>query len=169
MQLLPSARPPADGADRHRGDAHALCHLRLLAARHAPADIANEMLAIAARRGQCHAYVHGDVMLLHSCDLDTLKKGDALGALVDAKTLEVDEEEVAIEGGISYFVSHANNYVIVASNWGDQSLVLYDVDGYSAKEIAAMTDTAENTVYSRVRLAREAFRRRVVSPEEGAP
>ena len=29
---------------------------------------------------------HLDVMLLHSCDLETLKKGDALGALVDAKT-----------------------------------------------------------------------------------
>ncbi len=26
-----------------------------------------------------------DVMLLHSCDLDTLKKGDAIGALVDAR------------------------------------------------------------------------------------
>lgn len=49
------------------------------------------------------------------------------------------------------------------------ALVLYDVDGYSAKEIAAMTDTAENTVYSRVRLAREAFRRRVAPAEEGAP
>src|SRR5208282_5869656 len=26
-----------------------------------------------------------DVMLLHSCDLETLKKGDALGALVQAR------------------------------------------------------------------------------------
>jgi aryl-alcohol dehydrogenase-like predicted oxidoreductase len=29
---------------------------------------------------------HLDVMLLHSCDLETLKKGDAIGALIDAKT-----------------------------------------------------------------------------------
>lgn len=29
---------------------------------------------------------HLDIMLLHSCDLETLKKGDALGALVKAKT-----------------------------------------------------------------------------------
>lgn len=28
---------------------------------------------------------HLDVMLLHSCDLETLKKGEALGALIDAK------------------------------------------------------------------------------------
>lgn len=28
---------------------------------------------------------HLDVMLLHSCDLETLKRGDALGALVDAR------------------------------------------------------------------------------------
>lgn len=48
--------------------------------------------------------------------------------LIDAKTLQVDEEEVAIDGGISYFVSHDDNWVVVASNWGDQSLVLYDVD-----------------------------------------
>ncbi|MFO0612593.1 MAG: hypothetical protein U0414_08405 [Polyangiaceae bacterium] len=48
--------------------------------------------------------------------------------LINSKTLEVDEEEVAIDGGISYFVSHDNNYVVVASNWGDQSLVLFDVD-----------------------------------------
>jgi hypothetical protein len=48
--------------------------------------------------------------------------------LINAKTLEVDEQEVAIDGGISYFVSHDNNYVVVASNWGDQSLVLYDID-----------------------------------------
>lgn len=48
--------------------------------------------------------------------------------LIDAKTLAVDEEEVPIDGGISYFVSHEGNYVVVASNWGEQSLVLVDID-----------------------------------------
>lgn len=45
-------------------------------------------------------------------------------------------------------------------------LALHDVDGYSVPEIAAMTDTPENTVYSRVRLAREGFRRIVKATEE---
>lgn len=56
--------------------------------------------------------------------------------LIDAQTLEVDEEEVAIDGGISYFVSHANNYVVVASNWGDQSLVLYDIDNHKQTKMS---------------------------------
>lgn len=64
---------------------------------------------------------------------------DGLGQnllLIDAVTLEKDEQAVPIEGGITYFVSHDGNYVVVASNWGDQRLVLYDVDNESLTEMA---------------------------------
>jgi RNA polymerase sigma-70 factor, ECF subfamily len=37
-------------------------------------------------------------------------------------------------------------------------LVLFDLEGFDAKEIAAITGAPVNTVYSRLRLAREAFR-----------
>ncbi len=40
-------------------------------------------------------------------------------------------------------------------------LVLYDLEGFGAQEIAEMSAIPTNTVYSRVRLAREAFRRAV--------
>lgn len=90
-----------------------------------------------------------------SYDDSPTDSGEQRLKLIDAKTLEVDEEEVAIEGGISYFVSHANNYVIVASNWGDQSLVLYDVDnhkqtkmsgpGVSLTEFVSRADPSSNT------------------------
>jgi hypothetical protein len=53
--------------------------------------------------------------------------GDQKLLLIDAETLEVDEQEVPIDGGLSYFVSREGNFVVVASNWGTQSLVLYDV------------------------------------------
>lgn len=41
-------------------------------------------------------------------------------------------------------------------------LVLHDLEGVSAPEIAAMIDIPLNTVYSRIRLAREAFREEIV-------
>ena len=66
-------------------------------------------------------------------------RGDGLGQnllLIDASTLEKDEQAVPMDGGITYFVSHEGNYVVVASNWGDQRLVLYDVDNDSLSEMA---------------------------------
>lgn len=56
--------------------------------------------------------------------------------LIDAETLTKDEQAVPIDGGITYFVSHEGNYVVVASNWGDQRLVLYDVDNDAVTEMA---------------------------------
>lgn len=58
--------------------------------------------------------------------------GDQKLLLVDVETLEVDEQDVSIEGGISYFVSREGNVVLAASNWGTQSLVMVDLD--SGKE-----------------------------------
>ena len=48
--------------------------------------------------------------------------------LIDVNTLEVDAQDVDISGGISYFISRDGNQVVVASNYGDESLVLYDID-----------------------------------------
>jgi hypothetical protein len=56
--------------------------------------------------------------------------------LIDADTLEKDVQDVPIDGGITYFVSHEGNYVVVASNWGDQRLVLFDVDNGKVTEMA---------------------------------
>jgi RNA polymerase sigma-70 factor, ECF subfamily len=42
-----------------------------------------------------------------------------------------------------------------------EALVLHDLEGLSAREIAALLSIPENTVYSRVRLAREGFRRAI--------
>jgi hypothetical protein len=50
--------------------------------------------------------------------------------LIDARTFETDEEKVDISGGLSFFISHQNDVVVVASSWGDESLVLYDVDSH---------------------------------------
>lgn len=54
--------------------------------------------------------------------------GDQQLLLIDALTLEKDDEPVSIAGGLSYFVTHEGNFVIVASSVGDQQLVLYDLD-----------------------------------------
>jgi hypothetical protein len=56
--------------------------------------------------------------------------------LINAETLNKDEQAIPIDGGITYFVSHEGNYVVVASNWGDQRLVLYDVDNDAVTEMA---------------------------------
>lgn len=45
------------------------------------------------------------------------------------------------------------------------ALVLHDMEGFSAGEIAGFLEVPENTVYSRVRLAREAFRRAIADEE----
>lgn len=61
---------------------------------------------------------------------DETEKGEQRLVLIDAETLEVDQEplDVVIDGSISYFVSHFGNYVVVASSNGGQGLVLYDLD-----------------------------------------
>jgi len=46
-------------------------------------------------------------------------------------------------------------------------LVLFDLEGFDAKEIAVMIGVPPNTVYSRLRLAREAFRATVGAPPAG--
>lgn len=48
--------------------------------------------------------------------------------LIDVSTLEVDAQDVDISGGITYFISRDGNQVVVASNFADESLVLYDLD-----------------------------------------
>lgn len=48
--------------------------------------------------------------------------------LVDVNTLEVDPQDVDISGSISYFVSRDGNFVVVASNYEGEKLVLYDID-----------------------------------------
>lgn len=48
--------------------------------------------------------------------------------LINTETLAVDQEDVPINGGITYFISHDGAYVVVASSGGDQRLVLYDVE-----------------------------------------
>ncbi|MFO0552736.1 MAG: hypothetical protein U0271_30370 [Polyangiaceae bacterium] len=58
---------------------------------------------------------------------DEDQNGEQRLLLIDAETLEADPEDVAIDGDITYFVSHEGNYVVVASNLGGQSLVLYDM------------------------------------------
>jgi RNA polymerase sigma-70 factor (ECF subfamily) len=50
-----------------------------------------------------------------------------------------------------------------------EALVLHDMEGLSAPEIADITGTPLNTVYSRVRLARESFRKAVGTLEGAAP
>lgn len=48
--------------------------------------------------------------------------------LIDVETLAIGPEPVPIEGGIQFFISHAGNYVVVASSIGDQELTLVDLD-----------------------------------------
>jgi len=43
------------------------------------------------------------------------------------------------------------------------AFVMHDVDGWSVPEIAATVGAPENTIYSRLRLARDAFRERVLA------
>ena len=46
-------------------------------------------------------------------------------------------------------------------------LVMHDLEGFAAPEIAEATETPLNTVYSRLRLVREDFRAAVAALEEG--
>lgn len=63
---------------------------------HAPADIAKEMLAIAARRGQCYAYVHGDMMMLHAEMIEDWR--DDLTAIAEPGTSNRQIVEKLVEG-----------------------------------------------------------------------
>lgn len=69
---------------------------------------------------------------------DETDTGEQRLVLIDAETLEVDEEplDVVIDGSISYFVSHFGNYVVVASSNGGQGLVLYDIDNQKETRMA---------------------------------
>ncbi len=56
--------------------------------------------------------------------------------LIDTATLAVDPEDVPIDGGITYFVSREGNQVVVAGNFGDQRLTLYDIDNQRQTQMA---------------------------------
>lgn len=56
--------------------------------------------------------------------------------LIDMATLTPDPVTVPLEGGITYFVSHAGNYIVVAASGGDQRLVLHDVDQNKTTQMA---------------------------------
>jgi hypothetical protein len=55
--------------------------------------------------------------------------------LVDINTLEVDAQDVDISGGISYFISRDGNFVVIASNYSDEKLVLYDLDNNTSTQM----------------------------------
>lgn len=67
---------------------------------------------------------------------DDTTSGDQQLKLIDAKTLDVSEEPVPIQGGITYFVSHEGDDVVVGSANGGQSLVLYDVESGEETKMA---------------------------------
>ncbi len=48
--------------------------------------------------------------------------------MIDALTLEAEAMTIPLEGGPSFFVTREGSWVVVASAWGDEELVLYDVD-----------------------------------------
>lgn len=56
--------------------------------------------------------------------------------LIDVTTLEIDPQDVDISGGLSYFISRDGNYVVVASNYGDEKLVFYDLDNDATSQMA---------------------------------
>jgi hypothetical protein len=56
--------------------------------------------------------------------------------LLDVATLEPDPQDVDISGGLSYFISRDGNFVVVASNWGDEQLVFYDLDNDTTSQMA---------------------------------
>lgn len=56
--------------------------------------------------------------------------------LIDVNTLEIDAQDVDISGGISYFISRDGNFVVVASNYGEEKLVLHDIDNKASTQMA---------------------------------
>jgi hypothetical protein len=56
--------------------------------------------------------------------------------LIDVNTLEVDPQDVDISGGISFFISRDGNQVVVASNYANQNLELYDIDNKKVTKMA---------------------------------
>lgn len=56
--------------------------------------------------------------------------------LIDVASLQVDPQDVDISGGLSYFISRDGNFVIVASNFGEEKLVLYDIDNDKSTQMA---------------------------------
>lgn len=56
--------------------------------------------------------------------------------LIDVNTLEVDPQDVDISGSITYFISRDGNYVVVASNYGGEKLVLHDIDNDKSTQMA---------------------------------
>jgi hypothetical protein len=57
--------------------------------------------------------------------------------LIDVATLEEQELEIPFEGYPEYFVTHEGRVVVVASIFGDQDLVLFDLDSGEMTEVGA--------------------------------
>ncbi len=100
-------------------------------------------LAANYRRLRRHTMVEGD------CDLDGLRVASPSHAR-DAETRDLVLRALARLDDEKRLV-----------------LVLFDLEGFGAQEIADMTGVPLNTVYSRVRLAREAFRAAVQAASSG--
>lgn len=69
-------------------------------------------------------------------DVNTPDGTDQELLLIDMATLTPDAVSVPLQGGITYFVSHAGNYIVVASTNGAQRLVLHDVDQNKTTQMA---------------------------------
>jgi hypothetical protein len=68
---------------------------------------------------------------------DVGTNGDQELLLIDAKTLTVDPVTVPITGGLTYFISHEGNFVVVGSALGGQRLSLYDADNDKTTQMKA--------------------------------
>jgi len=56
--------------------------------------------------------------------------------LIDPDTLEEEPMELPMVSGPQYFVSHEGNFIVVASQFGNENLVLYDVDNSTMETVA---------------------------------
>ncbi len=104
-------------------------------------DVVNEDLAVVENaHGPVGFSPEGDLVVAYRyADEDGDGYGDEGGQasllLIDTVTYEVEEAPIPFEGYPEYFVTREGRVVVVASMYGDEDLVLYDLDSGAMSEL----------------------------------
>ncbi|MFW6066795.1 MAG: hypothetical protein ACOC97_00535 [Myxococcota bacterium] len=93
-----------------------------------------ELRTVPDARGPVGFSPDGSTIVSYRYD-DMGSETDTQLLLIDTETLDEEPLSIPIDGGPTYFVTREGNSVVVASNLGNQPLVLYDLDMAEVTEL----------------------------------
>ena len=170
----PTGLPVAALFDRHAPFVHRVAQ-RLTGSAAAADDVVQEVFLVAHAQGSALVDEHGIRTWLYRCTVNVSRQRRRASRRYDGAVDRFGAEAAPgpgtpeIELGRRQNAERVRSCIAALSEPHREVLVLFELEGVEGAEIAEILEIPLNTVWSRLRLAREAFRPRWLQLQGGHP